>query len=375
MDNYKIEMEIRSSMITPLQSDTLWGHVCWALKYLHGEKALTDFLDAYTRDHAPLVISGAFPSKCLPNPVLPPLPKGRELGLIERFWEPNDYSAGAATIKSLRRLAFVPESLIADSADEPMSPSGILEKILGRENVCLATAGILAKPCPRKYDAKNGKIKCRFPSGIAERCVAENEMIVDPHPFARLVNLHTAVDRLSGGALEGSLHATDEIYPKVECFEAYCMLDSPLTEKMLEQCLDYIGEDGFGRKKSSGRGRIRFKLGPPSPPKKTGKANAFMSLSNYVPAEGDPVDCWYRAFTKYGKLGGDYACSPVDGSETVLPFKLPVVMLSPGSVSKIEGDRVAPFYGRLVKDVHPEMKSISQYGLAYPYPLLLGDFQ
>jgi CRISPR-associated protein Csm4 len=56
---------------TPLAGDTLFGHLCWALRWRHGEEALRAALQGYTAGKPFLVASDAFPSGYLPRPTLP----------------------------------------------------------------------------------------------------------------------------------------------------------------------------------------------------------------------------------------------------------------------------------------------------------------
>ena len=73
-------------------------------------------------------------------------------------------------------------------------------------------------------------------------------------------------------------------------------------------------------------------------------------------------------FTKYGKLGGHFANSPISGTGSPMPFKYPLVMFEAGSVFKKEKEIIN--YGRVVAGVHPiGTPNIIHYGIAYPLPL------
>lgn len=56
---------------TPMAGDTMFGHLCWALRLRHGEAALRAALEGYTADRPFLVVSDGFPSGYLPRPTLP----------------------------------------------------------------------------------------------------------------------------------------------------------------------------------------------------------------------------------------------------------------------------------------------------------------
>lgn len=71
MELYKVKITLQSSFMTILRGDTLFGHLCWALRYVEGEIALEGLLEGYTQGRPFAVVSDAFPSEWLPKPHLP----------------------------------------------------------------------------------------------------------------------------------------------------------------------------------------------------------------------------------------------------------------------------------------------------------------
>lgn len=69
MNTYKLTLKLKSSLVTPLQADTIWGHICWGIKYNESEKKLVDFLNQY-REEPPLILSNAFPKGTFPKPLI-----------------------------------------------------------------------------------------------------------------------------------------------------------------------------------------------------------------------------------------------------------------------------------------------------------------
>ena len=67
MNTYKLSIELKSPLVTPLHADTIWGHMCWGIKYNKGEKSLRDFINMYL-ENPPIVLSNAFPKGMLPKP-------------------------------------------------------------------------------------------------------------------------------------------------------------------------------------------------------------------------------------------------------------------------------------------------------------------
>jgi CRISPR-associated protein Csm4 len=74
MLTYRATLQPRSATRSPWQADTLFGHLCWLLRYREGEPALAEFLERYRRGQPPLLFSNGFPGDYLPRPLLPAPP-------------------------------------------------------------------------------------------------------------------------------------------------------------------------------------------------------------------------------------------------------------------------------------------------------------
>jgi CRISPR-associated protein Csm4 len=181
------------------------------------------------------------------------------------------------------------------------------------------------------------------------------------------VTYHAKIDRLSGAAIDGGLFTTNDMFYANNEFEAYCKIGPGFSEETFKQCIEFINIGGFGRKKSTGKGSVKCtieRIGDDS----MFDANAFMTLSNYVPCQDDPQKGFYKLLTKYGKLGGHFASSSIIPGKNPTPFKYPVLMFEAGSVFKMVKKK--EHYGKIVKDVHSAKNiNIVHYGMAYPMPL------
>jgi CRISPR-associated protein Csm4 len=72
MKLYKIGITPTSNFATSLKGDTLFGHLCWAIRYKFGEKRLSSLLSDYANGSEPfLVVSDAFAKGYLPKPKMP----------------------------------------------------------------------------------------------------------------------------------------------------------------------------------------------------------------------------------------------------------------------------------------------------------------
>ena len=96
---YRIRFELRSSIVTPLKGDTIWGHIVWGIANHEGDAAVVSFLEHAKTDPPALVVSSAFPESLICRPL--PLPKDRKDSPSK-----DDYSK----IKTDKKIKYVPAS-------------------------------------------------------------------------------------------------------------------------------------------------------------------------------------------------------------------------------------------------------------------------
>jgi CRISPR-associated protein Csm4 len=138
-----------------------------------------------------------------------------------------------------------------------------------------------------------------------------------------------------------------------------------LSKEKLKAILRYIELTGFGKDASSGRGRIKIISVSEYQLPESNTPNGFMSISNFVPTwdeirNSDSI--WYSIFTKYPKVGGEFAIRD--------PFKKPVLFFEAGSVFKVKN--LKNFYGQLISNVHSN-PDIVQYAFAFPVKVKLEE--
>ena len=265
MKIYKLTLRPLTSFRTPLQSDTIFGHLLWALRYTEGEDALLAFLDRYRDGELPLLVSAGFPEGTLPMPVLRP-----EQKKDEEAKEGEKPSLADQVVEHMMRKAREEERYL------PLEQWG---EIAGR-----LSADAL--------DETRRKASQRL------RQLRETER---EHPVTR-----TAVDRVTGSAREGRLFVAEEVfYGPDRTFDIWHKLDDGALLPRLNRWWRWMEANGFGRRKSEGRGafRITEPLYPASGElPQAARPNGFVTLSAWVPRRGDPNDVTYRTRVKRGKL-------------------------------------------------------------------------
>jgi CRISPR-associated protein Csm4 len=304
MKSYRVEIAPRSSWGTPLQADTLFGHLCWALIYTQGEQALHDFLQAFDGPNPPLVLSNGFPKGCLPRPLFPAVAGPQEQRDVKDH-------------KKLKHMALLDEQWLLSARD------GLDEEQIQR--------------------------------------VLEN--VGKKDPWREELGYHNTIDRRSNTVRDegGFFQSLDYHFPADAQLNVYVKTDY-FPEPVLKEIFDVVAKGGFGRDKSAGLGAFDFAISDFTFPTLL-EANGFIALSNFVPAPHDPTDGWYDLMTKFGKLGGEFAVGPVNARGGHNPFKKPLIMLRSGSVFR--DTPIREWYGRLIPGVHAN-PDIRHYGLCYP---------
>jgi len=304
---YKLTIEPVTSFGTPLQSDTIFGHLMWALRYREGEEALAGFLDLYRAGKPPLLVSAGFPAGTLPAPVLR-VGRGQKVG------------------------AYLPLRQWREIAPRLSGDALWRAHLEAREEVRTI----------RDEEVKHGVV------GTAVDRITGS---------AREGRLFVSMETFYGP------QRRFEIWHKVDETEEG-LLDR------LAVWWRWVERNGFGRGKSRGHGafRIEEKDGQMLEPAdgqlpQVAQPNGFVTLSAWVPEAGDPTNVTYRTRIKRGKLAEARAIPS--------PWKKPLLMLEPGAVARLgkqDGD-LRQWYGRLVEDVHWTEHDVVQYGYAFPLPV------
>ncbi|WP_347275372.1 RAMP superfamily CRISPR-associated protein [Candidatus Kuenenia sp.] len=310
---------------TPLHSDTLFGHVCWALRYLRGENELLSFLKSFSDSSAPFIISSGFPKDYIPIPVLQPLTLDEEIEL----W--HEYRKGSQTrlefirdLKRFKKLPYVQISAIEILKDNLSYYQLYLSHILGK---------ILLE------DKEDEEIKS----------------VLKPK---QVEVWHNAKNRLTDRVTEGKLFAKEDTFYNEGMKLCVYIEDAYFGKNGLHEMFDFISQSGYGADKSVGRGSFNYELDEGWDLPESDNPNGFMTLSYYHPKYGDFHDGFYDISTKFGKIGGHWAAG-IDGG----PHKMPVLMLNPGSVFITNNQK--SFYGSLIPGVHKQ-KDVIHYGIALP---------
>lgn len=229
-------------------------------------------------------------------------------------------------------------------------------------------------PCPLTARLKRlPEIKPRRPDWVCEKQFRAllsdpGELLADPHPFEPFVasrQLHARIDRVTGTTTPNGQLFEVETSTLRNTGNGGALALFVRTRNYLDRLtslLRRLSLTGFGKKRSSGLGAFEVSGDPEPCPwmDQIEEADAFVSLSHFVPAREDPTEGRWSLLTKYPKF------SP--GVPHGLVFKGRLTMLRPGSAF-YTGGRPRPFYGAILTNVSADFPQAVHYALAFPVPM------
>lgn len=272
---YRVTLKLAGPQGTRLHSGTLFGHLCWAWRDLHGEESLVQWLAILPEQRFEL--SDGMPAGYLPTPLLRPAPR-RERGAEEA-------AARAEKEKKLRKRGWI--SLEGFAAIRARASADALAAQLGRE----------APP---------------------------------PLPQARRM-AHNTIDRRTGRTPEtAGLFFLDEEWPdpKQGCaWDVYVSTD--LSIGAVRELFEHVGRMGFGRDATVGRGRFHAEAGAAPAGLFEAPGTRRLSLS-HGSLSANMAEPFYRVETHYGKTAAILGTA-------LSPFKHPLTLLRPGATFTAQG--------------------------------------
>ncbi|KGO34108.1 hypothetical protein JT06_10380 [Desulfobulbus sp. Tol-SR] len=280
MHTLRFTIKPRSAFGTPFVGDTLFGQLCWALRYRFGNGWLADRLLGYCEGSPFMVIADAFPQGYLPLPS-------------------------------------VPSGCFQDSIED--------RKVLKKKR-WLPLAGMAA-------DFRGWQVLARTDREAADAVLRAGNIHLDDPALQKIgPQPHNTINRATGTTGEGMFapYSMPQIWfhPAMR-FDLYAVIDeSRIDAEELTAALTDIGRSGYGRDASAGLGKFALEGKVERDPlPKNSNANAWLTLAPCAP-QGmgfDREKSFYRPFTRFGRHGDAAALS---GN----PFKRPVLLAGTGSV-------------------------------------------
>ena len=114
--------------------------------------------------------------------------------------------------------------------------------------------------------------------------------------LAAATRIQTAIDREVGAGAEGQLFETETQYLTKACETLTVYIRSERYMGEVTACFKALSRTGFGKKSSTGLGQFEVLSGPEECDWLDGSpsADAWVALSHFVPAPGDPTEGSWR---------------------------------------------------------------------------------
>jgi CRISPR-associated protein Csm4 len=311
--NLKINWKLKSALSTSLESDTIFGHFCWALKYLKGEKKLIDFINQLLEGKACFKLSNGFKKGYIPFSQVIPHSKtfSDRLEVCYRLK------------KEIKTIDLISIKKWNDNCNH-FNPEIILDNNLDNKEVLLSSK-----------------------SGV------QNHRII--HNYINRLSGTTSKDGANLFAEETSFYSSD--YE----FNSWLKTDYFALNE-LKEIFCQISVNGFGKDKNFGRGTFDILVEESKDFTVVNDCNSWLLISNCVPCKDDSTNVMAEAKVKYPKTGGDYALKES-------PYKYPVYVFTPTTIFIGEKEP----QGMILRNIHPFNDKIIQNLSAYCLPIKISE--
>lgn len=244
MEIFRIRIKPLTGFGSPLHGETLFGQLCWSLRYIHGEDRLEALLKGYLQNKPFAVISDGFPAGYLPLPNFPGF-----------FWDGSEEDPKKLKARSLIAL---------ENLNKPIRQW----RNLAKSSFELKSAG----------------------QGTYED-----------------IQTHNSINRTTGTTGEGEFAPylmPLKYFGEASRFDFYALLDtSRITAEELQQAVASFGQSGYGRDASVGLGK--FEIEEFTPVQFNWRAETFMALSGFsLSGMAIKEPTFYKVRTHFGRHGG-----------------------------------------------------------------------
>lgn len=344
---YELKINPRSSFMSELQSDTIWGHIIWAIRYIEGEDYLKNVLKEFDENNSPFIVSDGFASGYFPFVKRGKMNTMQTKKFLEKKNDLNKIKIGLHT-KLVRQFNDV-KYIDLETFNKLRQGKSIYAEVLSNKRcpITLKKFNFETKDSVKFYMTDIKEYIRRF--NVVQYSDLVKTVSVTKNRINRLTNSSEQEDGSGVFTVYETFYNTN--------ISIYIKLRSDIDVNKFKTYLEYIQQSGFGKKASVGKGQFdiidfyrREDL-----EKNQYYGDGFVILSNYIPKQGDyteVIGC--NTLTKRGKVHSQ-------GSNV---FKKPFICFKAGSVFK---GNVVPNKGRILKNLHYD-NSVVQYGI----PFILG---
>lgn len=318
-DIYLWKIKPTSSHMTPWQSDTIYGHMLYAVSMLYGREEYDKIVNEFIELKSPFIVSDGFINERLPLFNKTQINRGDT-----EFFSQEINKDLIETVKLLKKINKIKNISVDEfnklRTSQYSNKDFILDKLKNSQN--------------------------------------ENKSKINTSIQSTALVLHNNINRLTGTTVEDGIFSLKEIFINGDIC-VFIKLRRDFSFEKLDNILKFIEENGFGKKVSSGKGAIeRVVLEKYNGFQDIENPDAFVSLSNYTPKDGDYIEVIYGTpLVKRGKTADV-------GDNMNFSFKKPFACFTAGALFKgsINNEK-----GKVLTNIYIN-KNVVQIGI----PFILG---
>ncbi len=362
VDTYAVYLHPRGALGSRVNSGTLFGAICWAIRTL-GLADLPALLEDFNAD-PPFVLSSPFP--CL----------RRETARV-RFY-PMPCLAGLSSAQ-VRRLAG--ERAQQESGNHKLILWDMIKRAKRLKKTAYVSEAVFREIVTGQTDL--GDLLRRWKEvGLRPNEVEHSERMLlttgerkslgiagKPRAFIKNSDVQrNHIDRVAGATAEGLLFFEEQTFMRRGLTGLWFVLRTR-DLGMMQAALRYVADTGIGGRRTSGKGQFDIEIAPArlSLPR-ANEPNAFVTLSLYLPTSGDwkqggePLA--YQLVNWRGKHESRVPTRLAGGQRTQPVYKELLRLFAPGSIFPLDQQR--HWYGQIAQVGRIGDRSVWHNGLALP---------
>ena len=329
---WKIKLKPKSSFLTPIQSDTLFGSMIWALKMMEGEEFIETLVEETKNYNPPFIFSNPIINGNYP--IFGELSK-EFLDEIDNVKLKEFDRKKIEFYKAIKKKKYISRGVFEELLNGKKLEQIYLDVLEGKRDF---------SNLEKRKNPRNSKISEDFLEEILNGKTDENKTINESRKSfiieGRIRNQINRLGTIKEEENDTRLFEQNEIkfFEETE-IEIFVKIRDDFDIKKFEYGLKYISFNGYGKSASTGKGQFEIiEIEPEKIFRERKAKNSFVVLSNYIPNIEDDVEV----------INSNLLTKKPKAYMTENPFKNYFICYTEGSYFKGKSDSVK---GRVLENL------------------------
>ena len=329
---WKIKLKPKSSFLTPIQSDTLFGSMIWALKMIEGEEFIETLVEETKNYNPPFIFSNPIINGNYP--IFGELSK-EFLNEIDNVKLKEFDRKKIEFYKAIKKKKYISRGVFEELLNGKKLEQIYLDVLEGKRDF---------SNLEKRKNPRNSKISEDFLEEILNGKTDENKTINESRKSfiieGRIRNQINRLGTIKEEENDTRLFEQNEIkfFEETE-IEIFVKIRDDFDIKKFEYGLKYISFNGYGKSASTGKGQFEIiEIEPEKIFRERKAKNSFVVLSNYIPNIEDDVEV----------INSNLLTKKPKAYMTENPFKNYFICYTEGSYFKGKSDSVK---GRVLENL------------------------